>query len=1092
MSVSEPCLLLAAARYLAFLLFACGLCLAQFSGSIQGVVQDPAGAGVPKASITLVNTATTVTAKTTSDGSGNYRFVSLAPGSYKISATASGFSTTDTQVTLTTGENLNVPMSLSLASAATAVEVTGTAPVVDTGETRNQQTIQSEELSALPIAGRNMVGLVTLAPGVSGRGLSSIGSPGSAADNFSTEQQVDASANGRSSNANMFVVDGLDVTSNIRPGVLNLTPNPDSVQEATTAVNTYSVEYGRGSSLVYTMTTKSGTDQFHGLVSDYFTYESFWAGTEFSHSYQPFHSNNISANIGGPIVPHHQLFFFFGIEPLRSSLAAINTTTFEDPQFVAFAQSAFPNTLGTKLLTTYKPSAATTTGVAQTASQAFGSGCGTAADAFIPCNLPVIDNGVQNSTNYRNGLQYNVRVDKYFSNDRLYGNFFRTTLDTGGPNVRPAFNTTSHYVTNSFQANETHTFSPTTLNEASFAFLRVEGISPQTGLFSVPSITVNGVTGFGDGFALGDFVQHNYHWRDVLTHIQGSHSLRFGYDGWHGDDLAYFAGTHDQPSFSFNNLLDLVEDNVYSETGLAYNPVTGKPAQGNYGYQSTIAGLFAEDTWKAKPNVTVTYGLRWDDFGNPYVALQGTTLANFHLGSGQTFDQQIASGFLKQQNHVLNQPIWNVWSPRIGVAWDPSKNGSWVVRGGFGMYHDMPTLGNMENGLNSNPPGFIVPTFFSNGTTAAPIFALGNSNTIPFGFPYPAFQGSPLNAQGGIVGSQAAIGGVDVNLTAPTTFNYSFTVEHKLIGDLVASLGYAGSNTYNLITGYGQTGNTSYGIDANRFAGDLILHNSLTPTRLNQSFGAINYAENAAEARYDALVANVRGRFGKNIYFNASYTHSRSLDDTQVYPTYGNLSQYYSPSAWDTPDRFSLVWNYQFPSWSGGQGLLGHVLSGWSISGTSIVQNGNPFTVYTTASFQPIKNASGQFIGYASGSGDYNADGVNLDYPNVSTYKVPATRRAYLQGVFAPGIITQPAFGSEGNEKPNQYRNPAFIETDASLLKDTRIFERINLQLRFEFYNIFNHPNLNGIDSNLADGTFGTSTGQAYPRWIQVGAKITF
>ncbi len=1071
-------------------LFSAGA-FAQFNGSIEGVVQDPSSAGVAHAKITLLNTATQVSQETTADNSGNYRFVSLAPGSYTITATGAGFGRTNVNVALTTGQNLNVPISLQVASASTTVEVTSAAPIIDTAETRNQQTIQSQELSAIPLAGRNMVNLVTLAPGVTGRGLSSLGSPGSAADNFSTEQQVDASANGRSSNANMYVVDGLDVTSNIRPGVLNLTPNPDSIQESTTEVNTFSVQYGRGSSLIFNMTTKSGTDQFHGLASDYFTYQNFWAGTEFSHSYLPFHTNNISANIGGPIIPHHQFFFFFGIEPLRSSQAAVNSTTFEDPQFVAFAKQNFPNTLGTKLLTTYGPTGATTTGVSQTAAQYFGSGCGTAATAFIPCSLSVIDNGVQSLTNYRNGLQYNVRIDKYFSADRIYGNYFQTSLDTGGPNVRTAFNTTSHYITRTLQVNETHTFSPSTLNEAGFAFLRVEGISPQTGLFSVPSISVNGVAGFGDGFALGDFVQHNYHWRDVLMHIQGTHTLRFGYEGWHGDDLAYFAGTHDQPSFQFNNLLDLVQDKPYSESSLAYNPVTGQPAQGNYGYQSTTGGLFAEDSWKIKSNLTLIYGLRWDDFGNPYVALKGTILANFHLGPGATFNDRVATGIMKQQNNVLSNPIWNIWSPRFGVAWDPAKNGSWVVRAGFGMYHDMPTLGNMENGLNSNPPGFIVPTFYSNGTTAAPIFALGTSNKVPFGFPYPAFQGHPLNAQGGVVGSQASVGGVDVNLTAPTTFNYSATLEHKLLGNLVASAGYSGSRSYNIITGYGQTGNTSYGIDINRFAGDLILHNSLTPTRLNSSFGSINYAENAAEARYDSFIAALRGRF-HNFSFETSYTRSRSLDDTQIYPTFGNLSQYYGPSSWDAPNRVSLFWSYQFPSFNSNRGFAGRVLSGWTITGTSSDQSGNPFTVYTTASFQPIKNASGTFVGYAPASGDYNADGVNYDYPDVSSYRLPYSRRAYLAGLFPAGIISQPAFGSEGNQKPNQYRNPGFFETNASLLKDVRIVERVSLQLRFEFYNIFNRPNLNGIDSNLADGTFGRSTSEANPRWMQIGGRLTF
>lgn len=1067
-----------------------GGCWAQFSASVQGKVQDPSGGSVSGANVEIVNTATGVRETSTSDSSGAFRFVSLAPGKYDITVASPGFAKVQVPVTITTGQVLNVPINLQLAAATTTVEVTGAAPVIDTADTRNQQTIQSAEVAALPLSGRNMVNLVTLAPGVSGRGLSALGSPGSAADNFATEQQVDASANGRSSNANMFIVDGLDVTSNIRPGVLNLTPNPDTIQEATTAVNTFSVEYGRGSSLVYTMTTKSGTDKFHGLASDYFTYQKFWAGTEFTHNYLPFHSNNMSATLGGPIVPHHQFFFFFAIEPLRASSAAVNTTTVEDPAFVAWAQGAFPNSLGTKLLTTYTPNGGTRTGIEQTAAEYFGSSlCGpastVAALTTLACSTPVIDNAVQSLTNYRNGLQWNVRIDKYWQADRIYGNYFQTTLDTGGPNIRTAFNTTSHYVTKSLELNETHTLSPTTLNEAQFAYLRVEGISPQTGLFSVPTINVNGVAGFGDGFALGDFVQHSYHWRDMLTHIQGAHTLRFGYDGWHGDDLAYFAGTHDQPSFQFNNLLQLVEDQPYSESSLAYNPVTGQPAQGNYGYQSTTAGLFAQDTWKPLSNLTLVYGLRWDDFGNPYPALKGTVLANFHLGSGGTFDEQVATGYMKQQQQVLNRPIWNVWSPRIGVAWDPTKKGDWVIRGGFGIYHDMPTLGNMENGLNANPPGYIVPTFFSGGGTAAPIFALGNSNKIPFGFPYPAFQGSPLNAQGGITGSQASVGGVDVNLTAPTTLNYAVNVEHKLIGSLVADIGYAGSHSYNLITGYGQTGNTSYGIDINRFAGDLLIHNSTTPTRLNHSFGAINYAENAAVANYNALVTDVHAQLPHGVYFEASYTHSRSLDDTQVYPTFGNFRQYYDPSAWDAPDRFSLAFNVPLPSFENGKGLLGRVLSGWSISGTSVAQNGNPFTIFTTQGPSLVN-------GVLNLGGDYNADGFNYDYPNVASYRLPDTRRAFLNGLIPSGFITTPPPGQEGNEKPNQYRDPPFFETDASLLKDTRILERVSLQLRFEFYNLFNYANLNGIDSNLADGTFGKSTSQANPRWMQLGARLTF
>lgn len=1074
-------------RLFLFSIFAV-MCFAQFNSSVQGNITDPSGAGVSKATVTLRNTATNVSQETTADNAGNFKFVSLGPGSYELTATGPGFAKTNTNITLTTGQNLNVPIKLTLANTSTSVVVTAAAPVIDTAETRNQETIQQKELNAVPLSGRNMIGLVTLAPGVSGRGLVGSGVQGAAGDNFSTEQSVDASANGRSSNANMYVVDGLDVTSNIRPGVVNLSPNPDSIQEETTAVNTFSTEYGRGSSVVYTMTTKSGADQFHGLVSDYFTYQGFYAGTEFTHHYQPFHLNNMSANISGPIIPHKQLFFFFGVEPLRSSQATVTAVTYEDPQFVSFAQQMFPNTIGTKIMTTYRPTGAATTGVAKTASQAF-AGCGTAATSFIPCNLPVLDTGIQSASAPRDAIQYNGRVDKDFRSDRLYGTFFLTRLNTGTADIRPQFSTTNTFYTNSVQGNYTHTFSPTVLNEAYFGYLTVDGTNNDTGDFRVPTINVTGLNtpgtanfGAGSGFAQGEFIQHNYHWRDVLTIVKDTHTIAVGYDGWHGNDLAYFAPVHTSPNFQFNNLLDLARDNVYTEGNLAYNPVTGQPEPGQYGYQSTIGGVFAQDTWKAASNLTLTYGLRWDDFGDPYPALKGTVLANFHLGAGTTFDQQVINGYMQQQGHVLNEPLWYAFAPRIGVAWDPAKDGKWVIRGGFGVYHDMPTLGNLENGLNGNPPGFITPTFYNDGTTSAPIFQLGTNAAKPEGFQYPAIPARPLDSHGGVVGLQNGVGGVDVNLTVPTTFNYTATVERKLFGNIVGSIGYAGSSSYNIINGYGQTGNTAYGFDINRFSGDLIQSGRTSPRRLNQSFGAITYQQNAAEARYNGLITNIRGRLiHDKIYFNASYTHSVSKDDSQYYPTYPGLSRYYGYSSWDTPDRFSLLFNYAFPNFRNGHGFIGRIISGWSVSGTTIIQNGNPFNIYTGASF-------------AQG-GDYNGDGVNFDFPNVSSYQLPSSRQSYLSGLFTgpyANVYSKPALGTEGNEVYNNFRNPGFAETDAVLIKDTRLAERASLQLRFEFYNVLNHPNLRGVDTNIADGNFGKSTSAYTSRYLQIGARIFF
>ena len=317
--------------------------LAQFTASIQGDVKDPSGAGVAKAKIELVNTATGATAVATSDESGNYSFVSLAPGRYKITAESAGFSRSEADVTLLTAQNLNVPITFKVGSTSESVVVTAEAPIVDTADSRTQLTIENRAVAQLPIIGRNLVTLVTMAPGVSGLGTSTSGSPASGVDNYSTEEQVDASANGQGQNNNQYVVDGLDVTSGIRQGVLNLTPQPESIQETSIQVNTFSSEYSRAAGLQTMFTTRSGTDKFHGSAADWFNYQGMYANQHFVSSsespYKPFHSNNMDFAIGGPIIPHHNSFFYFAVEPLRSSSSAGGSVTFAAPEFISFCPS---------------------------------------------------------------------------------------------------------------------------------------------------------------------------------------------------------------------------------------------------------------------------------------------------------------------------------------------------------------------------------------------------------------------------------------------------------------------------------------------------------------------------------------------------------------------------------------------------------------------------------------------------------------------------------------------------------------------------------------------------------------------------------
>jgi hypothetical protein len=310
-------------------------------------------------------------------------------------------------------------------------------------------------------------------------------------------------------------------------------------------------------------------------------------------------------------------------------------------------------------------------------------------------------------------------------------------------------------------------------------------------------------------------------------------------------------------------------------------------------------------------------------------------------------------------------------------------------------------------------------------------------------------------------------------------------------------------------------GLVQYGVDINAMPDDLIIHNSLIPTRYNPSFGEIIYSYSNRQGAYNGVFFDFKGRFNRG-FIDASYTRSSSKDDAGTYPNaltqWNDPHYYYGPSPWDVPNRFSLTFNYTLTGMNKGKGPIGQLTGGWGLSGTSAFQTGYPFTVVTRAPFKGVcavstdcPSATNPFTGYAAGSGDYNADGdygqesgigapASEDYPDANGYAQATSRKDFLNGtVFTSGQFTPPAtFGNDGNEKPQAFRLYNFAETDMSVYKNTRITEKLNLELRFEFYNIFNRANVGNFDSNTADATFGKALGQQLPRWWEVGAKITF
>ena len=259
------------------LLFCAGSVFAQFTSNIQGSVQDQSGGVLPSVTLRVKNLQTGVTATTKSNNSGIYRFSSLPPGDYEVTAEQSGFNSATSRITVLTEQSAALNMIMTVAGANTQVVVTAETPAIATDDSRLETTIRTQQLQDLPVQGRNFLSLVAVAPGITGHGAVGNGAPGDAPDNFSTEKTVDASGNGRNQSGNQFTIDGLNITSNILQGTANLTPNPDSVQEMSVQTNTFNVENGRGSSVQVAITTKSGTNGYHGTGAYFFTNQSLRA-----------------------------------------------------------------------------------------------------------------------------------------------------------------------------------------------------------------------------------------------------------------------------------------------------------------------------------------------------------------------------------------------------------------------------------------------------------------------------------------------------------------------------------------------------------------------------------------------------------------------------------------------------------------------------------------------------------------------------------------------------------------------------------------------------------------------------------------------
>ncbi|MBO0724241.1 MAG: carboxypeptidase regulatory-like domain-containing protein [Blastocatellia bacterium] len=1088
----------------ACLLFAltiiCSAALAQFTSAIEGTVTDPNGAIVNKALVTIKSSSTGIERTVETSDSGYFRISSLPAAPFTITIKASGFKTTQKEITLEVAQVKTLNFALEVGAQTAEVIITTEAPQIESSQASVSNQIDKKRVADLPLVGRNFYTLVVLTPGVTG--LPSGGGQAYAqatGDIFSAEYGVNLNGNGQRAESNGFLVDSANVGSTPRGGVTNVNPAADTVQELRVSVNNYSAEYGRNSSVLVNVLTKSGTNDFHGTLSWFHTNNKLQARTFTQTEVPVFRRNEASWTFGGPIIKN-KTHFFAGMDILRSGVGAgfqANTVTTD---FIDFMKQRFPKNISTFVMDKFRDQLQGGA-VALTAGQVAKSDCTgsaliTTPLGQMPCNFPMTKTGSFEQTLPRNGIQWNARVDHQFNdgNDRIYGNFYRTTnqlVTFGAPSVYPDFTTIQPQYTNYGNLSYTHIFSPTLLNEMAVGATRAYGEAPLAH-GEIPLLNVPGIASYGTGFSDATFIQNNFEWRDMMSYNRGSHSFKFGFryakdDAWKGG--AKFANVFTRPQFSFNNLFDFALDDPFEESNIGFNPKTGENKGVDFRPYFKSLGIFANDDWKIRPNLTITLGLRWEAFFAPGDYDNFFTRMEFQ--GGNSFQERIANA-ASVNKPPLNGTDLNNFAPRLGIAWDPTREGKMSIRAGVGVFYDR-FAGQFFHDAQTFAPVFGLATARKDTPPVVPVYGLSASTQSPWQFPVIPNLQVGLDPKGGLLGVPDELSNADPNMKTQYSINWSLAVQYAFARDYVVEAAYIGSVGRKLYQEY----------DVNRVNGDL-LDGRLD--RLNPNFGVIGYAQANGNSSYHGATVSVKKRFTQGLDFQVSYTFGKAIDTSSSFGRglniYDPLRLYLNRGRADFDVRHkvasSIVYDIPKPKFLG-RGL-GKVFDGWQLAAITILQSGPPFSVTCSSSFQPVLDASGKVIG--NNGCDFNADGRSgdpLNTPAFGNTKTGLSRSDYMfpNRIFQASDFPTPALGVLGNLGRNTFPSPGYANTDFTIAKKTKIpwflgKEGANLIFRAEFFNLFNRVNLVPPVGDTSSPDFGRSTSAFGARNAQFGLKIEF